>query len=125
MLDGLVQLAGKVSYGGNPEHKKNPGDFKLDPPSQPRQGKSLCDEVDIFSRSEALRLLREGMRRGLVSRQERGDGWPQNIWAVTNNGRPLEAMLENPAQGVYHGYPMPSGDPFADEVLKRWSNCNE
>jgi len=36
-----ASLAQKVKYGGNPEHKKNPGDFGLSPPSDPRPGKSL------------------------------------------------------------------------------------
>ena len=115
----LENIAARVSYGGNPEHKRNPGDFMLSPPSQPRQGKSLCDDAGIFSRSEAEALLREGIRRGLISVQKR-DGWPQNVWAVTPRGVPLEAMLENPATGGYHGYPMIPGDPLANEVRERW-----
>ncbi len=47
--------------------------------------------------------------------------WPQNTWAVTDNGDPLEAMLENAGQGVYHGYPMPQDDPFRAEVPGRWN----
>jgi len=39
----LAELAQRVNYGGNPEHKKNPGDFGLTPPADPRPGKSLCD----------------------------------------------------------------------------------
>ena len=113
----LHDLARRVSYGGNPEHKKHPGDFGLQPPSSPRLGKTLCDSVGILSRAEALRLLRDGMRRGLVSSQQR-NGWPQNIWAVTADGAPLEAQLEG--DGVYHGYPMPENDPFRVEILKRW-----
>jgi hypothetical protein len=115
----LEDLAERVSYGGNPEHKRNPGDFGLQPPSYPRQGKSLCDEAAIFTRAEALGLLQQGVRRGLVSVQER-QGWPQNVWAVAPNSIPLEAMLENPAAGAYHGYPMLEDDPLADEVLERW-----
>lgn len=49
-------------------------------------------------------LLREGLRRGVFSPQER-NGWPQNVWAVTEKGEPLEAQRET--DGVYHGYPMP------------------
>jgi hypothetical protein len=79
-------------------------------------GKTLCDNVGIFSRSAALDLLRDGFRRGLVSRQQR-DGWPQNVWAITPAGEPLEAQLEG--NGVYHGYPMPENDPFRGVVLKR------
>lgn len=121
-LNRLEHLAAKVRYGGNPEHKRNPGDFNLNPPSNPRQAKTLCDEVEIFKRAEALALLKEGLRRGLVSVQER-NGWPQNIWAVVN-GRSLQAMLENAEQGTYHGYPLQENEPLAEEILKRWENSN-
>jgi hypothetical protein len=117
----LKQLATKITYGGNPEHKRNPGDFGLQPPSQPRQGKTLCDEAEIFTRCDAQSLLREGARRGVISVQER-DGWPQNVWAIAPNGIAVEAMLENFRTGQYHGYLMLEGDPLADEVRKRWGN---
>jgi hypothetical protein len=119
VLKRLDDLSKKVSYGGNPEHKKNPGDFGLTPPASPRQGKSLCDVADVFTRHEALNLLQEGMRRGLVSDREE-QGWPKNVWSVTKSDIPLEAQLENPATGCYHGYPMPGSDPLAAEVLARW-----
>ena len=32
----LEQMAHSIRYGGNPEHKRNPGDFGLTPPAQPR-----------------------------------------------------------------------------------------
>ena len=113
----LLARLNRVRYSGNPEHKRNPGDYGLNPPSAPRPGKTLCDQVEIYSRSEALALLREGLQRGTFSSQER-DGWPQNVWAVTEKGEPLEAQLE--ANGVYHGYPMPEADPFREKVLDRW-----
>jgi len=102
----------------------NPGDFQLSPPSDPRQGKTLCDNVEIFRRDEALRLIREGIRRGLVSEQRR-NMWPQNIWAVAPNGMPVEAQLENSANGTYHGYPLQDADPFAWEVRKTWEARDE
>ncbi len=107
-----------VRYRGNPEHKRNPGNFGLTPPGAPRPGKTLCDQVRIFNYSEALRLLQAGFQRGMVSPQER-NGWPQNVWAVTDEGAPLEAQLEG--DGIYHGYPMPAADPFREEVLERWT----
>ena len=112
-------IAKQIRYGGNPEHKKNPGDFGLTPPSNPRAGKSLCDVVSIFSRRVALERLQAGLRKGLISERSHGE-WPQNIWSVTEDGYPLEAQLENPATGVYHGYPMPESDPLAAEVIKQW-----
>lgn len=118
-LDSLRELSKKVTYGGNPEHKKNPGDFGLTPPSDPRPGKSLCDIANIDNRTIACDLLREGLSRGLVS-DRFVNGWPKNVWAVTQGGIPLEAQLENPINGVYHGYPMPDSDPFAAEIIKRW-----
>lgn len=109
---------GRLRYGGNPEHKRNPGDFGLSPPTMPRPGKTLCDQVKIFTRAEAIRLLHTGLHKKLFSLQER-NGWPQNVWAVTDGGEPLEAQLEG--DGVYHGYPMPEADPFREEVLQRWN----
>ena len=113
-------LAESVRYGGNPVHKGNPGNFRLHPPSAKRPDKSVCDNVGIYSRMEALRLLREGVKRGLISKAVRGK-FPKNIWAVTDDGHPLEAILENQSLGTYHGYPVQQDDPFRSEVLKRWA----
>ena len=119
-----MALVHSVQYGGNPEHKKNPGDFGLTPPTDPRPGKSLCDGAGIFTRSVALELLRAGLRRGLVSDRFVGD-WPKNIWSMTEHGMALEAQLENPSSGVYHGYPMPDSDPFASVVAQKWADTND
>jgi len=59
------------------------------------------------------------LRKGLISERCNGD-WPKNIWAVTDNGIALEAQLENPETGTYHGYPMPESDPLATEIAKLW-----
>lgn len=119
----LTRLAAEVRYGGNPEHKRNPGEFGLTPPSSPRADKTLCDLAGILRRADALELLREGIRRGLVSKQAR-NGYPQNVWAVTEDAVPLEAQLENPANGTYHGYPMPVADPFREKVIAKWRPAN-
>ena len=115
------RIARAVGYGGNPEHKRNPGDFGLEPPSahHKQPTKSLCDTVEIFERKTALRLLKKGARRGMFSRQFRGD-FPQNIWSVTDQGEVLEAQLENRELGTYHGYPMEPTDPLAETILERW-----
>jgi hypothetical protein len=115
----LRALEVRASYGGNPEHKRNPGDFGLDPPALPRQGQSLCDDAEIFSHELALGLIRDGIRRGLVSVQVR-NGWPQNVWAVAANGVAVEGLLENPGTGAYHGYPMLPIDPLIVDVVARW-----
>lgn len=115
----LTAMASKVTYSGNPEHKSNPGDFALIPPSAPRADKTLCDQAGIRSKSEALKVLRGGVLDGLISDQRRGR-FPQNIWAVTSEGIPFEAQLDNQETGSYHGYPMPEADPFRDLVLRAW-----
>ena len=112
-------LAGSVKYGGNPEHKRNPGNFGLTPPSRPRPDKTLCDDCGIFDRGIAESLLTSGAKKGIVSIQKKA-GWPQNIWAVTGAGYPVEAQLENQGNGTYHGYPMPESDPMRDEIIRRW-----
>lgn len=121
--DELACLADLASYGGNPEHKRSPGDFGLTPPSDPRQGKSLCDVAKIFKRDEAEKLLKAGLRNGLVSDRMVGN-WPKNVWSVTDSGFAMEAQLENSNSGTYHGYPMPATDPMAQEVIRRWERCN-
>lgn len=117
-LQALEPQLSEINYTGNPEHKRSPGDFGLIPPAAPRPGKSLCDSVKIFSRADALKLLRAGFERGTFSQRE-SSGWPQNVWAVTDNHEPLEAQLDGP--GTYHGYPMPEADPFRVKVLERWN----
>lgn len=119
----LRALADRARYGGNPEHKRNPGNFGLTPPADPRQGKSLCDVAKIFKRCEAEQLLRAGLSRGLVSDRMDGD-WPKNVWSVTDDGFAMEAQLENRDLGIYHGYPMPETDPLSSEVIRRWGLAN-
>ena len=116
----LAELASRVKYKGNPEHKTNPGDYCLDPPMGARSGKTLCSGIGVDSKEEALRLLREGIERGLISEQTRG-GFPQHVWTVTAEGDPLEAVLDNRSQGTYHGYPVPQADPFRHKIMAHWS----
>jgi hypothetical protein len=115
----LEDLASKATYTGNPVHKRSPGDYGLTPPASPRPGKTLCDGSGIFSRKVATEKLRLGIEKGLVS-QGYGGNWPQNVWAVADNGVVLEAMLED-GKGRYHGYPLQSADPLVQEIKKRWS----
>lgn len=117
----LAALATKVQYSGNPEHKRNPGDFGLTPPSAPRADKTLCDMAGIQSRVDALSALRRGVLKGLISIQRRGV-FPQNIWAVTSDRTVFEAQLDNQEIGTYHGYPMPEADPLREVILQAWEN---
>jgi hypothetical protein len=109
-----------AKYGGNSEHKKSPSDYGLIPPANPRPGKTLCDGEKPLFKAEAERLLASGFRKGMISEQMR-DGWPQNVWAVSDDGQVYEAQLENGVQGIYHGYPIPMNDDFRSVVVGEWS----
>lgn len=115
----LSNLKRKVRYTGNPQHKRQGGDFGLNPPARPALDKTLCDDVGIFTKAAAQHLLSAGVNRGLISEQFCGE-FPQNIWAVTDDGHALEAQLENKMQGTYHGYPVFKPDKFQDAILERW-----
>jgi len=114
-------FASQCSYGGNPVHKRSPGDYHLEPPASPRPGKTLCDGKAQISKAEAQRLLVEGFQKGMVSKRRSTRGWPQNVWSVSKDMIEVyEAQLENPDKGVYHGYPVPQNDTFRRTILNEW-----
>ena len=76
-----------------------------------------------LSAEETEELLRAGLCQGLVSDRMVGE-WPKNVWSVTGDGFAVEAQLENPGLGIYHGYPMPEADPLSQEVIRRWERFN-
>lgn len=114
-----ADLVRRSGYGGNPEHKRNPEDYDLTPPASPRPGKTLCDAAGRILKADAERLLANGIAKGMVSTRQL-NGWPQNVWVVTDTGAAFESQLENQDQGVYHGYPMPTDDDFRETVLEEW-----
>lgn len=85
----LGELARMASYGGNPEHKRSPGDYGLNPPASPRPGKTLCDVERRFLKDEAEGLLRAGLLKGMISPSP-ADSWPQNVWALSETGEAFE-----------------------------------
>lgn len=119
------RLPKKSATGGKPDHKRNPGDFGLTPPALPRADKSFCDTAKIFKRAEALMLLKRGILRGMISEWNGADGFPKNVWSMTDAGIPLEAQLENPGNGTYHGYPLEVNDDFREQVIARWNRPHE
>ncbi len=116
----LVATGLAPQYTGNPEHKRHGGDFKLTPAASARPNKTLCDSAGITRQVEAERYLLLGFSRGCFSKQQR-DGWPQNIWAVTDAGHVLESQHEG--AGRYRGYPLQEDDPFRIEILTRWKSA--
>jgi hypothetical protein len=114
----LHDLAAGVRYVGSPYHKRNPGDFNLTPPAQPRPDKTLCDSAGIYQAAVAQHWLEDGACRGLVSDVSH-DAYPKYIWAVTEERVVLEATSSGGRPGEYHGYPLFEPDPFRQVVLER------
>ena len=81
--------------------------------------KTLCDAKRPFLKAEAEHLLREGLKRGMIS-PTAGEAWPRHVWAVNEEEEVFEAQLENSEQGIYHGYPLPLDDDFRSVVLSEW-----
>ena len=76
-------------YVGSAHHKTRPADYNFNPPVNPRNGKSLCDELRPITLREAIKLFRSGVRLGMVSaHQERG--LPKYVWAVDQDGEAYE-----------------------------------
>ena len=119
----LEQMAQDARYRASPYHKSNPADWGLSRP-RPRPDKTVCEGSGITCCWDATELLKSGIRRGMVSEQQRGD-WPQNIWAVDAEGIVYEAQLSNRELGEYHGYPMKHGDRFAEFVQSEWEKRSQ
>ena len=81
----LRELSGQVTYRGNPKHKLNPS------PSHPgikpggNLSRSVCDHDATLdrSRNDASELLKEGVRKGLVSATSTKK-FPNFIWAKSS-----------------------------------------
>ena len=116
--DELEEMAQGVRYRASPYHKSSPLAWGLSRPV-PRADKTICEGSGITCCRDAAELLKSGIRRGMVSEDQRG-GWPQNIWAVDAEGTVYEAQLSNRELGEYHGYPMKHGDKFAEFLLSEW-----
>lgn len=101
-------LATQARYKQSDYHRDNRTGWRRD--------KTKCPEHVDVDTAEAL--LVDGIRRRMFSTQRR-QTWPQRVWAVAE-GVVYEAQLTNNGQGEYHGYPMRTGDRFADYLAAQW-----
>lgn len=109
-------------YEGSPYHKRNPGNFGLDPPAAPRPDATLCDEAGVTCREVAAALFHEAIRHGIVSEATATGHYPKQLWVVDAGGQVFESMYGGSRLGCYHGYPIRRSDPLSDEIRKRWSH---
>lgn len=108
-----------ASYEGSPLHKRDPNDFGLTPPTNPRPDKTLCDEADIFEKRRALELFERAIEVGLVSEATAANDFPKQLWVVDGE-RVFEVMYGGSKAGCYHGYPIRRSDPLFNQVVAAW-----
>ena len=121
----LEQMARKARYEPSPYHKSAQEAERWGlSRAVHRPDTTLCEAGTIGGRRDAVRLLRLGIRLGMVSETRRGD-WPQNVWAVDDKGVAYEAQLSNRGVGEYHGYPMKRYDGFTGFVKRVWGERSQ
>ena len=118
-LSAAVELAKRATYEGNGKHKKSTPGFPMSTPPVHRGDDSDCGAGSVFDWKVALRLLRKGLKHGLVS-DFWSNGWPKHVWAVLSDGSVYEAKYGGSVEGAYHGYPLPESDTFSNEIRRKW-----
>lgn len=111
-------LAKAVVYVGSSLHKKHPGDYKFDPPVNPRPTKSICDGVRIILLKEAQKLFHDGIMKGMVSTWYEG-GFPKYVWSVDANNEAYESKISR-GTNKYKGYRLEEDDEMRAIVLSEW-----
>ncbi len=118
IADGALEdLAARLVYVGSANHKRQPGDYRFHPPSNPRPWKSVCDARRQLLLAEAKELLTAGVLKGMISQPD-ADGVPKYVWSVDAQGVPYESKIGN---GGYHGYPLYPDDDMSAVVLGEWA----
>ena len=87
-------------YVGSALHKKYAADYGF--PVSWDTDKSLCDDIRIIRKSEAVELFRAGIDCGMVS-SCLISGLPKYVWAVDKQGEVYESKLSRGTVD-YHGY---------------------
>lgn len=114
----LNALAKRLHYEGSANHKLRPGDYGFVPPMNPRPSKSPCDDLRQVNRAEALKLLRQGVRAGLVSTFVPGTD-PKYVWAVDAHDEVYEAKTKPGQDTGYHGYRLGEDDRDMRDLIRR------
>ena len=114
-----AELSKVATYEGHGKHKRDTAGFPMSTPPSHRGTDSLCDKLSVPDWQAALRLLRKGLKNGLVS-DFWFHGWPKHVWAMLPDGTVYEAKNGGSAEGAYHGYPLPESDSFAEEIRNAW-----
>ena len=114
----------KVRYSGSALHKTKLADYDFNPPVNPRPKKSVCDDLRVIGKIEAVKLFRAGIARHMVSTYLI-NGLPKYVWAVDDFGEPYESKLSK-ATGEYYGYRLSEDKDgeMRSQVIKTWESRN-
>jgi hypothetical protein len=112
------RLSEQLVYVGSGHHKLRGADYGFTPPANPRPTKSVCDGVRSITRTEAQRLFKLGVSKGMFSLVSNNLP-PKYVWSVDEDGEPYEAIA---GQDGYHGYRLGRDDDFRTVVLKEWKH---
>ena len=112
----------RAQYSGSALHKTKPADYGFNPPVNPRPRKSVCDDLRVIRKSEAMELFRSGIARRMVSTCLI-NGLPKYVWAVDGFGEAYEAKLSK-ATGEYYGYRLSKDKDgeMRSQVIKTWES---
>lgn len=113
----LDTLAERARYGPNRHHKRKMFDGCA---GSARLDKTLCDGAWANTQQKSEALLREGIRRGMISEQTH-NAWPQNVWAVDQQNEVYQANLTNSGTGEYHGFPIRGEGSFLSLIRSEWA----
>ena len=113
----LDRLADTALFRPNRNHKRKMFDGSA---GSARVDKTLCDGAWANTQERSEGLLREGIRRGMVSQQVR-EAWPQNVWAVDERKEVYQANLTNSGTGEYHGFPIRDEGSFRSLIRREWA----
>lgn len=117
-----IFLSHRCAYEGKADHKRNPGDFNLSPPCQPRSDRTLCDEAEITTRAQASALLKKAIARGIVGGEVKGHPeYPKYLWVVDDRNQVFEITEGGSQLGRYHGHPMRKNSPMYNRILDLWN----
>lgn len=108
-------LAARITYTGSAHHKRRPGDYGFQPPTNPRPSKDVCDAKGKRQvlLAEATVLFRAGLHKGVYSAPG-ANGLPKYVWSVDEEDDVFEAKARPERETEYHGYRL--GD---DELTMR------
>lgn len=115
----LASIRSKVTYVGSALHKRTSGGYGFHPPVNPRQSKSLCDDVKKLNKAKAELLLSSGIGKEMMSTRLNNAGLPKYVWSVDADGYVYEAKSDSTA---YHGYRLDPHDEkeMLDLVQREW-----